>query len=94
MPLEGTKAQRLTWKDGVKGWLRGESEELPLLKPDRYDAEDADMYDCRVAEELAHMQTDYKYEERVVNGIFYAEIIKPEMGQIDVTPYTIVIEDW
>ena len=84
---------RTDW-DGVKRWLRGDSEQLPLMKTMKCVAEQTDLYDQRIKEELEHASTDYKYEERVCDGIFFAEIRKPEAGQVEVTPYTVVIEAW
>jgi hypothetical protein len=80
--------------NGVKAWLSGKSSELPLLKPPRYDVEDSDMYDTRVQATLASMINEYKYEERICGNMFLAEIRKPEVDQIEVVPYTVVIEDW
>lgn len=64
------------------------------MKPVRCEAETADIYDRRIEDELDHKSIDYKYEERIDDGIFFAEITKPEAGQVEVAPYTIVIEDW
>lgn len=80
--------------DGVAHWLNTGEGELPLIKAVRCVPESADMYDRRMERMLDEKKQEYMYSERVVDGVFYAEIIKPEDGQVEVAPYTVVIEEW
>lgn len=65
---------------------------MELIKPDRLESKD--IYDQRIYDHQNMEDQQYKYSECIQDGIFFAEIIKPEFNQKDVPPYTIVIEDW
>lgn len=56
--------------------------------------ESKDVYDERMSDIEKNMDRQYTYDECIRDGIFFAEIRKPEEDQQDVPPYTIVIEDW
>jgi hypothetical protein len=80
--------------DGVARWFNTGEGELPLIKAVKCVPENADMFDRRMEKMLGEKKQEYMYSERIVHGVFYAEIIKPEDGQVEVRPYTVVIEEW
>jgi len=73
--------------NGVADWLTGNQEVLPLIKPVK-----AKSIVTEEDDELSRgpYSDQYMYEEKILGGIFFAEIIKPQTDR----PYTIVIEDW
>lgn len=82
---------------GVVHWLRGIYNLLPLIKPVLLKSDsiedDCDM-NIPKGYDQSMLNQSYQYNEKIIDKIFFAEIIKPENGQKSVPPYCIVIEDW